>query len=126
MNWFVSEALPFECPKDPWFVDPSHYGYYCGFFRPASCHVGVPTLNPEPWDAVDRACAYHDCCVGTRELYVDKCNHAWCNFEFCSSLMQADCTQSMTPSHCEYFRAKAIALACGTLDFRPGPPLPLP
>ena len=118
--WFVVGAKKGECPKnltppDFW---TQGYGSFCGPTRRGYCTSnGLPHPWDPPLDALDLACFRHDCCVGTVDEWLDQCNHRDCNEIFCQALLAVDCSKSPTPKECEWYRAKAATLTCGTIGF---------
>jgi hypothetical protein len=71
---------------------------------------------------MDRACAYHDCCLTTVCEYLSTEHHRKCNSRFCASLGSMDCSNSRDPDTCERYRSRALQLCLVTI----GGSLPLP
>ena len=81
---------------------PFLYGHFCGFSRAANCSTGnigtkvplPPPNNPKPKDALDRACAIHDCCLDKlADVVLDYCLGKRCNKTFCTSIKAVNCDQ---------------------------------
>ena len=100
----------------------SGYGCYCGPFRIAPCKKTKPSPTVTPIDDLDRTCAIHDCCLVGPVQFFDSCNHKSCNKRFLASLLLIDCSKSPDPGECERYRARALALTAGTVDYA----IPLP
>lgn len=95
-----------------------NYGNYCGPSRTvptSACSNGglIATLTPKPIDAMDQACAQHDCCLATIDRWANPCFHIPCNVAFCQSLRAMNCSASPNPN-CESYRQRALALTCVT------------
>jgi hypothetical protein len=99
------------------------YGWYCGPTRRANCSNGVPSYgNRQPIDDIDRACAFHDCCLNNKEKYFNRCHHKGCNMAFCTALAVGDCSKAPKPSECDSYRKRALMLCLFTLEWT----IPLP
>jgi RHS repeat-associated protein len=97
-------------------IDVVTYGRYCGpdNEHSAVCIGHCPSpKNLPPWDVLDEACIYHDCCLATLGDVLDpwqwsKCNQALC--EFAAYLLSTGgCDQSMSPTDCKRYAGEIVA-----------------
>ena len=98
------------------------YGHYCGPIRMSMCQpaagkgcIPSPTQRA-PIDALDAACAAHDCCLFSWREALSECFTPACNPVLCSAMAAISCgTLYSDPQkiyECQYMKWKATALFC--------------
>lgn len=96
---------------------PLFYGHYCGYLNAVSFTCTCPMDrsrplfkgSPTPWDSLDMACAFHDCCFSSWYWLIYKPDE--CNAPLCATARQviADgCSDSMTPFDCVTVAAEIL------------------
>ena len=104
---------------------PFGYGQFCGPTRRAKCMLvgGVyvpspPPFNKPPDDALDAACAVHDCCLyGKMEVLKEYCGKSPCNTAFCATVGAINCdaiypTDTVKAYRCNEMKRKALIALC--------------
>jgi RHS repeat-associated protein len=94
-----------------------NYGNYCGPLRRASCDKnGQPDFIPQPKDDLDKACAFHDCCLRSAAKYLCQPYHKHCNLRFCAALIAVDCSKTADETTCIRYRDNALSLCMSTIN----------